>query len=93
MTKILVNGTRSSNMDELLDWVLAYPIQWREPKLNLAELARLRWIEGWSRRRLAEHFKKSDSAIQFHLQKLKRARFLGVGLTVDEIGRIRQAIC
>ncbi len=77
-------------MDELLDWVLTYPIQWREPKLNLAELARLRWIEGWSRRRLAEHYKKSQNAIQFHLQKLKQARFSGVGLTVGEIRRLKE---
>ncbi len=42
-----------------------YPYQWAEAlkTLDMAELARLRRIEGWSCQKLANHFKCSTSTI------------------------------
>ncbi len=51
-----------------------YPMQWREPSLNLAELAKLRWVEGWSRKQLAEHYGKSVDAISNYFQEAKKLR-------------------
>ncbi len=39
------SGARSLMLEEPLTWVEEYPIQWREPRFNLAELAKLRKIE------------------------------------------------
>ncbi len=50
-------GARGPKVEEPLCWVLTYPTQWREPRLNLAELAGLRWVEGWSTKELAEYFR------------------------------------
>ena len=57
-----------------------YPIQWREPKVNLAELAKLRWIDGWSRRELAVHYGKSINAIQNYFHEAKRLRLKPKGV-------------
>jgi DNA-binding transcriptional regulator LsrR (DeoR family) len=40
--------------------------------VNLAELAKLRWIEGWSRKKLAEHYGRTEDAIQNYFQKIKK---------------------
>lgn len=45
----------------------AYPIQWRDPRLNLTELAKLRWIEGMDTNSLAKHFKTSPYTIKNHI--------------------------
>lgn len=80
-------------LEELLaSWVREYPIQWHDPRINLAELAKLRWIEGWSREALAKRYGKSVNAIQCYFQLLKREGFHGVGLTVSEIEIITQNI-
>lgn len=39
------NGARSPTLEEYLVWVETYPIQWWEPRFNLAELAKRRKIE------------------------------------------------
>ncbi len=71
-------------MDEPLVWVETHPIQWREPRINLAELAKLRWIEGWTRKELGLRYKKTDGAIQNYIQALRRIDFKADGLTEKE---------
>ena len=41
-------GARRPRVEEPLTWAETYPVQWREPRVNLAELAKLRWIKGQS---------------------------------------------
>ena len=86
---VLTFGGRRSILDEPLCWVEEYPIVWREPRLNLAELAKLRWIEGWDRKRLANHFGRTEEAIQNYFQKIKKAGFNLPNLTVEELRRIK----
>lgn len=47
-------------------------IQWERPKLDLAELARKRWIEKWSVSRMAGYFGRSPETIQMHICKLRK---------------------
>lgn len=68
------DGDRRCRVGEPLVWVEEYPIQWREPKLDLGELARLRWIEWLSREELARRFGRSESGIQRYYDELKRLR-------------------
>lgn len=46
-------------------------IQWKRPQMDLSELARLRWIENWPCKRLAQHYGKSENALQCQLQRAK----------------------
>ncbi len=78
------NGARGPRVEEPLAWGEEYPIQWQEPRLNLAELAKLRWKKGWSRRKLALHYGKTECAIQNHFQYLKSKSFRVYGLTPKE---------
>ncbi len=66
-------GARHSKLKEpelLLD--LIYPITWKEPRVDLRELAKLRFIHKWSRKQLVEHYGKTEWAIQSYFQKLKK---------------------
>lgn len=66
-------GARHSKLKEpelLLD--LIYPITWKEPRVDLRELAKLRFEDGWSRKQLAEYYGKTEWAIQSYFQKIKR---------------------
>lgn len=65
-------GARHPRVEEPLTLAETYPIQWREPRVDLAELARLRWIEGWSQKELAAHFGKTECAIQNYFQEIRR---------------------
>lgn len=89
---MLLIGARGPRVEEPLGWVQTYPIQWHEPRINLAELAKLRWIEGWSRKALAERYGKSQDAIQNYFQLLKKMSFHGVGLTTYEIKTIKKTL-
>jgi DNA-binding transcriptional regulator LsrR (DeoR family) len=40
--------------------------------VNLAELAKLRFIDGWSRQQLADHYGRTEDAIQNYFQKIKK---------------------
>jgi hypothetical protein len=84
-----LSGARGPRVEEPLAWTEEYPIQWQEPRLNLAELAKLRWMEGWSRRELAQYYRKSEVAIQNHFQDLKRRGFWVTGLTPKEIRTLK----
>lgn len=81
-------GARHPRIGEPLVKVETYPIQWREPRLDLAELARLRWVEGYSRKQLAEKYGKTIVAIQNHFQELRRRKFRIAGLSEKERNRI-----
>lgn len=50
--------------------------QWQESRVNLSELAYLRYTLGWSRKKLAEKYSKTENAIQFYLQKLSKLKKL-----------------
>ena len=65
-------GARRPRVEEPLSWTEEYQIQWREARIDLAELARLRWIEGLSRKELAMRFGKTEVAIQNYFQLLRR---------------------
>ncbi len=78
------NGARGPRVEEPLAWAEEYPIRWWEPRFNLAELAKLRWIEGWSRKDLANMYGKTECAIQNRFQYLKRKGFRVYGLTPKE---------
>ncbi len=41
---------------EPLTVVREYPFQWKRPKVDRSELAKLRKVEGWTHRKLAERF-------------------------------------
>lgn len=55
---------------------------WVKAKLDLAALARLRWIERWSIDRLAEHFGMSGTNVKRHIQAIRRnSRMGGLSMT------------
>ena len=65
------DGARGPRVEEPLTWAKTYPIQWREPRVDLAELARLRWIEGFTRKQLAERYGRTEMAVQNYFQALR----------------------
>ena len=82
-------GAHRSILKEPLGWVQTYPIQWRDPRIDLAELAKLRWIDGWSRQELADHYQKSLFAITNYSQAIRKKDFNLEGLTAEEREKIR----
>lgn len=65
-----------------------YPIQWRDSRLNLAELAKLRWIDGLDTNSLAKHFKKSPYAIENYYRNIRRLNYKLDSLTEVESEKI-----
>ena len=87
-------GARRPRVEEPLSWAVAYPIQWRESRVDLAELARLRWINGLSVKQLAKEFGRTEYAIGNYCQNARRKKFDLPGLSaadkriiLQEIGR------
>jgi hypothetical protein len=80
-------------VEEPLAWVEEYPIQWREPRLNLAELAKLRWIEGLSTQELAKHFDKTIYSIENCYQAVRKTNFEIEGLSAQERKQIIKLEC
>ena len=78
------NGARRSILDEPLTRAEEYPIEWRELRVDLAELAKLRWIEGLSRKELAERYGRTEMAVQNYFQALRRKNFCVVELSVKD---------
>lgn len=68
-----------------------YPIQWRESRVNLAELAKLRYLEGWDRKKLAQHYRRTLYAITNYCQAMRKKNFNLEGLTAAEKEKIRWA--
>ena len=81
-------GARRPIVEELLTWAEIQPIEWREPKFDLAELAVLRWIKGDSVDDLAAKYGKTKIAIHNYFQELRRRRFQVPGLSEPEIKKI-----
>jgi hypothetical protein len=81
---LLFCGARRAIVGEPLVWVETYPIQWRKPRIDLAELAKLRWIKDFSRKDLAARFGKSELAIQNYFQFFEGKKFDVPGLSVAE---------
>ena len=69
---------------------ICYPIQWVESRVNLAELAKLRYLQGWSRQRLASHYGRTLYAITNYCQNIRRKDFNLEGLTDAEKDQIRK---
>ena len=66
--------------------------QWREPRVDLAGLARLRWIEGLSTKDLAKHYGKSECAIQNYYQVVRRLDLKDLDLSQVERRKIKKAL-
>lgn len=66
-------GSGDANLVEPIVVVREYPGQWikRLKPVDLAELARLRWIEKWPVKRLAIHFERHRGTISEMLASLK----------------------
>ncbi len=77
---------------EPLSWNIELPIEWKEPKFDLAELARLRWIEKWPRKQLARHFGKTEVAIQNHFSALKNKDFRVQGLSESDRLKVKTVV-
>ena len=86
-----VNGTHRPRLAEHRVMGKLHLIQRKRPKLDLSELARLRWIERWSRKRLAQHFGKSELTIQNYFHRLKQGIYKIDKLPPDERRKIMLA--
>ncbi|MBC7428631.1 MAG: hypothetical protein H7336_08475 [Bacteriovorax sp.] len=82
-------SARLNKVEEPLTTGTLYPIQWRELRVNLAELAKLRFIEGWQRQQLADHYQRTLYAITNYCQNIRRKDFDLEGLTKKEREQIR----
>lgn len=44
---------------------------WKKEQIDLAELARLRWVEKWKYERLSEHFDIGRSTVRDYIRAIK----------------------
>ncbi|MBN8542428.1 MAG: hypothetical protein J0L82_18705 [Deltaproteobacteria bacterium] len=88
--EIELQTVRSRHSVRIKNLVIELPICWREPKIDLAEPARLRWIEKWTREDLAKRFQRTEVGIQYYFQKFRRADFRITGLSKADRNRIRE---
>ncbi len=84
-------GARRNKIEEPLLFGSQYQVQWRESRVNLAELAKLRWIDGWSCRQLSDHYQRPLFAIKNYCQNIRKKDFNLEGLTKAEREKIRWA--
>lgn len=47
-------------------------VVWRKDKVDLIELAKLRWVDKWTIERLASHFGLGTTSIKMNLRLLKK---------------------
>lgn len=80
----LINGARRSNVDELLTVTKHYLVELKMPKIDLRELALLRFIQGKSERYLATHFKRSKTTIHELISRMINNDFRYVDLTMRQ---------
>jgi len=59
--------------------------------VNLAELAKLRYLDGWSRQKLAQHYGRTPNAITNYCQNIRKKDFNFMELTETEKEQIRIA--
>ena len=87
----ILNGAHGARLREPVVLDISYPIQWVESRVNLAELAKLRYLHGWSRQKLARHYGRTLNAITSYCQNIRRQDFNLEGLTEVEKEQIRWA--
>jgi transposase len=80
----LINGASRSNVDELLTVTKQYAVELKMPKIDLRELALLRFIQGKSERFLAQHFKRSKTTIHELIFRMIKNGFRYVDLTKQQ---------
>jgi hypothetical protein len=68
--KRILNGASRSNLDEPLVHAQTTMTQWKMPKVDLRELALLRFNQGKTEREFAEHFGRSKNVIHDLLKKM-----------------------
>jgi len=68
------NGGACAKLQELSGPVVSmcYKLAWEREYLDLSELARLRWNEGWKIERLGDYFAVSRTAIKERLRALEK---------------------
>jgi hypothetical protein len=71
--------------------VTEYRIQWTDSRVDLAELAKLRYIEGWSRKELAAHYNRSLWAISNYFQNIRKRNFNLPNLRPEDKLKIKNA--
>lgn len=86
---IIENGALRKKLGEPLLLDQEYPIQWRESRVNLAELAKLRYLDGWDRKKLALHYQRTLGAITNYCQTIRKMNVNLEGLTDEEKRKIR----
>jgi DNA-binding MarR family transcriptional regulator len=83
------NGARRSIVDEPLTILRNYGVEWVAPKVNLRELALLRFIQGKTEPELAGHFGRSKTAIHELLARMIKNGFVHANLTKGEREQIK----
>jgi transposase len=76
-------------VDEPLTILRNYGVEWVAPKVNLRELALLRFIQGKSERELAQYFGRSKTAIHELLARMLKNDFRHANLSKEERERIK----
>ncbi len=87
--KKIFNGARGSKLDEPLTITRFYQVEWVAPRVNLRELALLRFIQGKTERELAQYFGRSKTAIHELLARMLKNDFKYIYLTDGERERIK----
>ncbi|PIR21863.1 MAG: hypothetical protein COV44_10955 [Deltaproteobacteria bacterium CG11_big_fil_rev_8_21_14_0_20_45_16] len=67
-----------------------YEIQRRKERLDLAELAILRWVEMWSIPKIAKKLERSTNTIDWGLQKLKKGELDRLNLDRETKSKIKE---
>ena len=79
-----LNGARGSKVDEPLAFQRNYQVEWVAPRVNLRELALLRFIQGKTERELAQYFGRSKTAIHELLARMLKNDFRNTNLSGEE---------
>lgn len=88
----ILNGARGSKVDEPLAFQRNYQVEWVAPRVNLRELALLRFIQGKTERELAQYFGRSKTAIHELLARMLKNDFSHANLTKAEKEKINGAL-
>lgn len=87
--EVKMNGARRTNVDEPLVYQKIYQVEWVAPRVNLRELALLRFIQGKTERELAQYLGRSKTAIYELLVRMVKNEFKHANLTKEERERIK----
>ena len=89
----MTNGARGPKVHELpLVVSIRYQIQWERSKMDLAELARKRWIEKWTIPRIAKHFDRSPETIQMYICQFRKGKLESLNLSLKEKAQIKPVL-